>query len=396
MTRTVLVFLLTLALIATAGCGTAGRAQDAPARYQALYAELDGELARAERQIAERWDGRRHGTNFAVELLVANGNRGPSLLKPQVMNGVKVTLDSLKALGVDAVTVAMTYPLLMPDFPRAAEYIAFFRQVVAEAQQRGIRVIAEMGPVFPDPEFSDFKADFTDMTLVKYMADKRHMAETIVGEIRPDYLVVAGEPLTLQRNTGLPMTVDNYLAVVRHTVAGLDKQDTRIGAGAGAWDNIAYFRGLAEIRELDYLDLHIYPVQRGFFVDKALAVKRLADAAGKGVTISEAWLYKAANKELTGVPGTEAAIFARDSFSFWQPLDKRFLTATANLSHLIKADYCSFFWMQYLYGNVDYSEALATAGPIRLKQAVNKAAAANIVAHRPNELGSHLQEVMGR
>jgi hypothetical protein len=42
-------------------------------------------------------------------------------------------------------------------------------------------------------------------------------------------------------------------------------------------------------------------------------------------------------------------------YSFWQALDEHFIELVVNLARHIDAEFCSFFWMKYLYGYIDYS-----------------------------------------
>lgn len=67
---------------------------------------------------------------------------------------------------------------------------------------------------------------------------------------------------------------------------------------AGTWDDISYFKALADITELDYLDLHIYPIQRDFVMPRVMQLAALARQHNKSVSIGEAWLYKVSEREL--------------------------------------------------------------------------------------------------
>ena len=53
-----------------------------PAEFRATYAELEGDLARFERLIETRWDGRRAPVLFSGELLAANAHVGSALIRP--------------------------------------------------------------------------------------------------------------------------------------------------------------------------------------------------------------------------------------------------------------------------------------------------------------------------
>ena len=160
-------------------------------------------------------------------------------------------------------------------------------------------------------------------------------------------------------------------------VKDLDHPGVKLGAGAGSWVSIDYFKALAAIPELDYIDFHIYPVQYGFASDRVLKAAEVVRAKGKGVSIGEAWLYKVLGREITRISPVEA--FSRDVFSFWQPLDENFIRLVADLARTIDAEFCSFFWMKYLYGYIDYTAETGRLSPGQLMQLSDHAAAENIL-----------------
>ena len=105
-----------------------------PPAYAPLYQELekilDSELATLSRTNAE---STAPGPLLSTDLLAANANRGPALLRPDTLDTVRLSLDRFKEIGIQSVKFAVQYPLLRPDFPQAAEYLEFYRQVVKEA-----------------------------------------------------------------------------------------------------------------------------------------------------------------------------------------------------------------------------------------------------------------------
>jgi hypothetical protein len=177
------------------------------------------------------------------------------------------------------------------------------------------------------------------------------MAEAVIADIRPDFLTLLSEPDTQARNTGLPFSPSDFAATVRQVAKDLHRPGVKLGAGAGTWTSADYFKALAAIPELDYIDFHIYPVQYGFASDRVLKAAEAAQAKGKRVSIGEAWLYKVAGREFDYISPVKA--FRRDAFSFWQPLDENFIQLVVNLARTINAQFCSFFWMQYFYSYVD-------------------------------------------
>ena len=54
--------------------------------------------------------GRRHPVDFAAELTSASSLLGERIVDPEHFDGVLLELDSLKALGVKAVTVQFAFP----------------------------------------------------------------------------------------------------------------------------------------------------------------------------------------------------------------------------------------------------------------------------------------------
>jgi hypothetical protein len=164
---------------------------------------------------------------------------------------------------------------------------------------------------------------------------------------------------------------------VGHVARRLNHHGVRLGAGAGTWDDMAYFKALARIPELDYLDLHIYPIQRDFVMDRVMQVKTMAKRHQKSVSIGEAWLYKVSERELGKI--SPVKVFARDVYSFWQPLDIMFLETVVNLSHRIQADFSSFFWMKYLYGYLDYNSLTKNLTPQQRINAADSIAGRNIL-----------------
>ncbi len=371
-----------------------------PAEYADLYAMLAGRLRAIDAHITPRWSGERHDAVFAAELLAANSNQGEAILRPQAWQVVLLNLDRLQLAGVRGVKVAIKYPILVPGFPRSGDYLEFFKRLSAELKRRNLKFLAQMTPGFREPVFSSLPVagHYTGLTLERYMREARGMAEVIVREIRPDYLTIANEPHTAQENTGLPLTVASYTAAVQHVLGGLDRMGVLVGAGAGTWDDLAYAQALARTT-LDYLDMHIYPINQDYVVDRAFRFADIARRAGKRVVLGEAWLYKTRDHELRAQAVAAApALFARDVFGFWEPLDVEFITVMGKLSHFQKIDFTSFFWSRHFYGYVEYGESTRGLRPAELFRQANLAAARNMMADPPvlTRTGAAFQRLAAR
>jgi hypothetical protein len=344
---------------------------EVPETYRPLYHELDIQLHRQLPLFPPvHWGGKPTDTAFGLELLVASSNRGDALLGEQVLPATRLTLDRLKLLGARSVSLSIQYPVLTAGHPRTPELRRFYRQIAAEIRQRGFLLVAEMGTAFREPELSAIGADYQGLTRKQLNTGLRQMAEAIIEEIRPDYLTLLSEPTTQARNTGLLFSVKDFSDTVKQVAKDLPHAGVKLGAGIGTWESSDYLKALAAIPELDYLDLHIYPIQHGFAAERVMKAAELAREKGKAITIGEAWLYKISSREFDRIEPVQA--LSRDSFAFWQPLDEHFIEMVINLARSVRAEYCSFFWMNYLYGYVDYTEEtgrLTAAELIRRGQA---------------------------
>jgi hypothetical protein len=286
------------------------------------------------------------------------------------------------------------YPVLKPSFPRSAEYLKFYKQTAMEIRKKGFRLIVEMTTIFPEPEFGTLKVDYSGLTFEQYKQEKRRMAETVIRELKPDFLSIDTEPLTQQRNTGVKLSVKNFTEVIQFILKDLDRSDVKMGAGAGTWDDSAYFEDLIRNTSLDYIDLHIYPIQRDLLLPRILRIYDLARAHNKKLSVGETWFYKAAEKEFAGLEAVQPQIFARDVFDFWAPLDQKFIGVLFKLSHHLQLEFCSLFWMRYLYGYVEYQAATKDLPPLKLFQLANRAAYGNIVRNAPSPTGKTLQRLL--
>lgn len=368
--------------------------REVPENYRAIYREIDAEIDRQLPLIPLPWGQKKTDTAFGVELLAANSNRGETLLSEQVVHATALTLDHLKALGVQSVSLSLQVPVLTRSHPRAGEYREFYRKVAADIRRRGLMIIVELGSAFREPELSRIGADYRGLKRDKFGAALREMAEAVIADIRPDFLTILSEPDTQTRNTGLPFSPAEFAATIGQVVKELDHTGVKFGAGAGSWVSIDYFKALAAIPELDYIDFHIYPVQHGFASDRVLKAAEAARAKGKRVSIGQAWLYKVLGRELTRISPVEA--FSRDVFSFWQPLDENFIQLVVNLARTIDAEFCSFFWMKYLYAYIDYTTETSRLSPGQLMTLSDSAAAENILKGKLTPTGERFRGLIQR
>ena len=393
------IFIVPALLVAILGCAAKGNVGGAtwgdktiPAEYRVLYEELSKKLGQLQAGINSVPGAPKARTRFGVELLVANSNRGEILLTERVFKATVLTLDRLQSLGVQCIALSIQFPVLVPSQPRAGEYLNFYTRVIQQIRQRGLAVIVEMGTLFRQPEFSQLRVDYSQLTLEKFKVQLGQMAQIVATDLKPDYLTILTEPDTQSQNTGLDFSVSNFSDTVAYVVQGLGQSEVQLGAGAGTWSPMTYFSALAKIKQLDYIDLHIYPVQHDFVINRVARIARTAAAHNKKISIGEAWLYKVSKRELGRIKPITA--FARDVYSFWQPLDEMFVQILVELSRHTDAEFCSLFWMKYLYGYVDYNSRTRDLAPHELINMSEKAAGRRILDNSLNQTGKLFQDLI--
>jgi len=365
---------------------------EVPENYRSIYREIDAEIDRQLPFIPLPWGQKKTDTAFGVQLLAANSNRGETLLSEQALQATALTLDRLKALGVQSVSISLHYPVLTRSHPRTSEYREFYRRIAAEIRKRGLAIIVELGSASQELEVGRVAVDYRGLKREKFGDGLREMAEAVIADIRPEFLTILSEPDTQTRNTGISFSPAEFAATVRRVAAGLDRTGVKLGAGAGSWVSIDYFKALAGVPELEYLDFHIYPVQHGFASDRILKAAETARTKGKRVSIGAAWLYKASAHEFNRIAPVEA--FARDAFSFWQPLDANFIELVVNLARTIDAEFCSFFGTKYLYAYIEHSAETSRLSAGQIMKLSDQAAAENILQGSLSQTGERLKELV--
>ena len=109
--------------------------------------------------------------------------------------------------------------------------------------------------------------------------------------------------------------------------------------------------------------------------------------------LDEAWLYKASASE----PATDIAgnteIFSRDAFSFWEPLDQKFLAVIAKLAHAKNIEYVSVFWTTNLFAYLDYDPKYKAMPYNELSAQRNTAALPNIMSGKLSSTGEFYKQL---
>jgi hypothetical protein len=368
--------LLLIFAVITAG-RMAAQCSAAPADFAATCQEIQAHLKHFDALVNSGWKGTRSPVAFATELLAANDNRGlHALLRPNTINAVRGELRGFAKVGVQAVTMAVGFPILYKPFyefnkdPQDYDAVlSFYKSVMAELRKRGLKVVIESSVMFPtfarDVPLAQYYATLSESQII---AGRAQVAETVARELKPDWLNLGSEPDTqaalLRMRSGYPpRQYGEMIAAIVHQLrkAGIQAPPL-IGAGVGAWRE----NGGSYIKELtktgvDYIDLHIYSVNLDY-VDNLVKFIDQAQAAGKRVGISEAWMKKVSDAELRG--RREFGIIkllnsARqyDSFSFWAPLDSEFIEDLVKLAHWKNLYFVSPFSSPLFFSYTDYRAA---------------------------------------
>ncbi len=367
---------------------------EVPERYRRLYALESLALDGWERYLAKRPVPAFPRPVWAGELLAANANRGEALLQPQALEATRLFLDRFQALGLTGVTVSVNYPLLDPGFPRASEYAAFFRQVALEVRKRRMTLDVESGVLFANTAFSSVRFDYGELSWERFVAGRRAHTATILREMAPDYLNIGAEPDTEARLTGKRQLndPDGRAAMLRAILKDLDRGRTKVAAGIGTWGDIRFVRAYLAETDLDAIALHLYPLGRRT-LRTAYEAARLAREAGKPVLLDECWLYKAGPGEGQSIAANEA-IFQRDLWSFWAPLDRRFLECVDRFARQEGIVYVSPFWSHHYFAYLDYDPALDEAGYAAVNGAFLERARVAVKEGRLSPTGEGLKRML--
>ncbi len=332
-----------------------------PAPYRALYDEVSAEIGAYQRGLAAmpRLGGSRRRPVAGAELLAANGNGLTALLKPTTIRAVDISLDRLHKLGVRGVTLAIKVPMLLSWFSRdARRYRDFYATVARHIRARGMAVSVELGFLFCSTPYARCTRPLHE-SYQRFISDTAAQARIVLERVRPDYLTLMAEPDTEAQLTGIHQldTPSGAARAVREMLARIGShRHTKIGAGAGTWLPISFAQRIAK-QPIDYLDTHIYPVGP-FEATNAVSIASIARKAHLALVIDEVWLYKSARPGVEGGVSASLQVFRRDMFSFWQPLDERFLAVTARWAANAGAAYVSAFWSWQFFAYLTWTPEL--------------------------------------
>lgn len=226
-----------------------------------MYATLNQILDNFGQTLSSTSPGLSHQVIYATELLPADSNIGQKLLSPQAMQAVINYLDAIQKLGIDGVTIDVSYPILTPTFPNYSQYLSFYENVVEQARARGMKIdIESETPLLVGyPGLSLGSVSYANLSYVTYVSGDRGMIQTIIDDLHPDYLNIGTETDTLQMLLQYPeiSTPRGWGVYIHSLLTELNKSSTKISVGMGSWDPIGYLYTTQRVSDRCYRHPHL-------------------------------------------------------------------------------------------------------------------------------------------
>jgi hypothetical protein len=371
----VLLAIASLAVLVFALAGAAPVRADAPPAYTDMYASLSSNLDSWQAAVNALPPPSGSAPVFSAHVLAANANRGTALLAAGTLPAVDLTLDRMKELGVGGATVTVSFPLLNADYANSASYLAFYETVAQHVRARGLALSVEQHIAFSGTPFSTIDFDYSQLPFAQFESEFQTMTQLIIDHMHPDYLTLLSEPDTFVSLTGYQQasTPAGAVAMIETVLGGIQRGTTKVGGGSGSWlsTSPAYAAAFAA-SSVDYVDLHIYPIAPSL-LGNAQAMVDAAHAGGKPVVLDEAWMYKLGAGEPPPTNFNETAdVFKRDTYSFWSPLDTRFLVLLKQFARANNIKWVAPFWTSYFWAYIDYGPSTQNLTYQQASQLVNQ------------------------
>jgi hypothetical protein len=392
-----LALLSTLVLAATFGAGGASAATvgtlppaqaAVPPQYAAQYALVASQVQAF--GAIPRTVPKHPKTTIGTELLAANGNIGAGLLAAGAISGVETELDAFQALGIRGVTVDVSFPLLLRSTPDHAAYLSFYEQVARQIRRRHLVFSVEENPVYSGTPLTALSVSYAGLTPSSYAVEQRIQAQTIIDDLKPDYLSVLTEPDTYADTFHLALdSPAAATSLVKKELTGLKRHSTKVGAGTGTWSDPAIDRELVAHTSVDYLDVHVYPLDARFMANLAADVAT-AKAAHKPLVMDETWLNKPTPGEGEGPAGAPVNLKVK-SYSFWEPLDEAYVSDMVRYARATGFTYLAFFdGARAFFGYLTWSPALEAASYQAFTRQYNVMVGANMISRSVSGTGLSL------
>lgn len=409
-----------------------------PSEHSTLYSTLGSALTSMDTVLSalSPTGGAPHPVTWATNVLVANSNNGPLLWGGDPYNSgtaataiaaAKTNIDALALFGCTGLTLSLNYPMLYGSTYNGgsqtnvdyAHYVDFYTQICAYIKGKGLVLEIELGVAFSGTTFATIPVNYTGLTLTEFTAEFKTMAQAIITAYSPNYISIGTEFDTMVglliaggANTGGqsdpvdPLNTDaGAVAWATSILSGLSKVGgdstvAKIECGQGTWLPSTRVQGLCGVAGIDCISLHVYPTVPAVSGDGTTAhcianCIGFAQGAGKRLTISEAWAYKSYIDEGAS-PATSQAIFRRDIFDFYEPLDIQFMDILRRCGEAQHIELVSLFWgSRYWFAGAMflYNQANAQGSYTTLSATSSAAAIAAAAAYTPGGNPVHLSRL---
>ena len=371
--------------------------ESVPPTYQGMYSTLSQILNGFNQTLSGIQPVASHEVIYATELLPADSNIGDRLIAPQTMQGVIRYLNAIQKLGIDGVTIDISFPVLVPTFPNYGQYLNFYESVVQQVRSRGMMVdIESETPLLVGyPGLPLNSVSYANLTYSTYVNEDRAMIQTVITDLRPDYLNIGTETDTLQMLLHYPeiSTPQGWGTYINSLLTGLSKGTTKISVGIGSWDPIDYLYATLNDSAIDAIDIHVYPVY-GDYLSILTQVGKLSEEYNKPIVIDEMWLHKSIMNEGHNF-ATDAEISARNLYAFWIPLDEEFFQLMSKYAQVYDVAYVSPFEATNLFAYLNYTYNSANVPFYEARQVAGRAAGYSIANGLISPLGCYYQVLIG-
>jgi hypothetical protein len=349
-------------------------AQPVPKKYQPLYHELDGQLRTFELRLPPASSGKT--PIRAAALLGADCHRGEIMLADAQREATLRELDALKNLGAEGIVLGVCYPLLTAAFHEPQPYLDYYANLANEVRSRGMKLLVEHTTMLRAYAPVDVRPYYRKLTKPRFTRERFGELKTILIALQPDYLTLVSEPRA--QAAGQKLSIKEWRNYVRRSVDTLTQQlgafPTLLGAGCGLWEELESAEAFAGIKGLGYIDLHLYPLSSAgknnlermlTWPDRIRAID-----PDKRILMSGLWLYKAGEADVAHTVG-DPRVVARDVYSFWAPLDQRFLRIAGIAAREKGIELVAPSGPGYFFAYLDYDDPLTFR--LRPKDLVNLA-----------------------
>jgi hypothetical protein len=315
-----------LALVVATADGPSAAASNSsapvPAQYRSLYTTIQTQLDGAQQTVNRLLSHSNPTMVYGAALLFADGNRGTQLLVPQTLPEVRQEIDTLASIGVEGVSIQVSFPLLLPSTANSGRYLQFYEQVARDVASKHMILSVEQNPVLVGTPFAlSANVSVAGLTDATYAREQAQMAQIIVNDLHPAYLSLMTEPDTYATYIGLPDLNQPAAsaAVVEQEVQLIKRGRTLLGAGAGSWSSIQFDQDYATTG-VNYIDLHIYPTEPQFVANAVTDVAE-AKTAHLPVVMDEFYFFPSVVFNGQGTIQKHEI----EPFSWLNPLETQFL-----------------------------------------------------------------------